>query len=249
MPSLPVDDKYIDEASSAYGLDPQLMRRIMHIESSGNPNAVTGSYKGLFQLSTPEFNATGVGGNIFDPVANTKAAAIKLRGISNRFSERYGRQPTPTDIYLLHQQGEGGFDAHYQNPARPAWQNMLSTGEGKQKGEAWAKKAIWGNIPNDLKKQYGSVENVTSQDFMNLWKSKVEGVPLGTVRQAQVNGITPASQTIVNNMSGGQPSPQQAKQVMNLFNKPMPEYDYMLPLKAQAQFKLVPVAGNPFEDV
>ena len=51
---------------------------------------------------------------------------------------------------------------------------MLSTGEGKQKGEVWAKKAIWGNIPNDIKKQYGSVDNVTSQDFMNIWKHKVE---------------------------------------------------------------------------
>lgn len=247
---LPTDD-YVDQYADEYGLDKNLMRRIMNIESSGNPNAKTGSYKGLFQLSDPEFNATGVGGNIYNPNDNAKAAAIKFRGESNRFSERYGRQPSATELYLMHQQGEAGFDAHFQNPTLPAWQNMLSTGEGKQKGEAWAKKAIWGNIPNDLKKQYGNVENVSSQDFMNLWKSKVEGVPLATVQQAQSNGVTPTSQTIANNMNAkqAQQNAQNFKQAMNLFNKPIPEYDYMLPVKAQQQFKLVPIAGNPFAKI
>ena len=248
MPSLPVDDGYIDQYANEYGLDPNYMRRIMKIESGGNPNAKTGSYKGLFQLSEPEFNITGAGGNIYNPSDNAKAAAIKFRSESNRFSERYGKQPTPTELYLMHQQGEAGFDAHFQNPTLPAWQNMLSTGEGKQKGEAWAKKAIWGNVPDDLKKQYGSVDNISSQDFMNLWKSKVEGVPLGTVQQAQANGVTPALQAIANNINTrqAQQNAQNFKQAMNLFNKPMPEYDYMLPIKAQQQFKLVPIAGNPF---
>jgi len=52
---------------------------------------------------------------------------------------------------------------------------MLATGEGQQKGEAWAKKAIWGNIPDSEKAKFGSVDNVTSRDFMALWKGKVEG--------------------------------------------------------------------------
>ncbi len=243
MPVLPTDD-YIDQTANEYGIDPSYMRRILKIESGGNPNAVTGSYKGLFQLSEPEFKRWGGTGNIYDPVANTKAAATKFRSETNYFKEKYGRQPSPTELYLIHQQGEGGFDAHLNNPTQPAWKSMLSTGEGKQKGEVWAKKAIWGNIPDDIKKQYGSVDNVTSQDFMNIWKHKVEGMPLGTVQQtAQTNNLTPASQTIVDNLNKLQGGSQQ---VMNLFKKPIPEYDYMAAPEAQAQYKLTPVDYDPF---
>jgi hypothetical protein len=48
--------------------------------------------------------------------------------------------------------------------------------EGGQKGEAWAKAAIWGNIPSNLKAQFGSVGNVTSAQLMGLWHQKLEGV-------------------------------------------------------------------------
>ena len=32
---------------------------------------------------------------------------------------------------------------------------MYSTAEGQRKGPGWAKLAIWGNVPNDLKAQFG----------------------------------------------------------------------------------------------
>jgi hypothetical protein len=165
---------YIDSAAAAWGVDPQLMRRIAHIESSGNPFARTGSYKGLFQLSDDEFNKYG-GGDIFSAADNSNAAARKLAAESSAFRQQYGRDPTATDIYLTHQQGQGGYAAHTSNPDQPAWRSMLSTGEGRQKGEAWAKKAIWGNVPDNLKAQYGSVDNITSQQFIDLWRNKVEG--------------------------------------------------------------------------
>src|SRR5436190_6719299 len=51
----------IDEAADMVGLDRSLMRAIAYIESSGNPKNVTGSYKGLFQLSASEFQKYGGG--------------------------------------------------------------------------------------------------------------------------------------------------------------------------------------------
>jgi hypothetical protein len=51
---------------------------------------------------------------------------------------------------------------------------MYQTGEGQQKGQGWAKRAIWGNVPDKDKKRFGSVDNITSKDFMNLWTSRVE---------------------------------------------------------------------------
>jgi hypothetical protein len=61
---------------------------------------------------------------------------------------------------------------------------MFKTGEGQQKGAGWAKKAIWGNVPDDMKSQFGSVDNVTSQDFLNLWQHKVERSPMNVAFHA-----------------------------------------------------------------
>jgi hypothetical protein len=171
---MPYDD-LIEKHANRVGVSSSWMKKIMRIESGGNASNVTGSYKGLFQLSDKEFKSHGGSGNILDPEQNIMAASNKLARDKLAFKERHGKDPSLTDLYMVHQQGEGGYAAHVANPDRPAWQNMLSTGEGKQKGEAWAKKAIWGNIPDQAKKQFGSVENVSSKDFVGLWGDKVEG--------------------------------------------------------------------------
>jgi hypothetical protein len=74
---------------------------------------------------------------------------------------------------------------HLQNPDQAAWKSMYMTGEGQQKGPDWARRAIWGNVPDADKRRFGSVENLTSRDFYNLWQNRVEGsgaggMPTGT---------------------------------------------------------------------
>jgi hypothetical protein len=161
--------------AAAAGIDPKLYARIVHIESGGNPNARTGSYHGLTQLSQSEFNRYG-GGNIYDPSDNLSAGAGKIAAESAAFKAKYGRDPTGTDIYMTHQQGEGGYGMHMAYPDRPAWQNMYMTGEGQEKGPDWARRAIWGNVPSNMRSQFpGGVENLTSRDFVNMWHDKVEG--------------------------------------------------------------------------
>lgn len=171
----------IDKAAAANGIDPAMMRRFAQIESSGAPGATTGSYKGLFQMSDAEFAKYG-GGNIWSAEDNANAAARKIKVEAAGFKAKYGRDPTATDLYMQHQQGVAGYAAHLANPNAPAWQNMLSTGEGQQKGEAWAKAAIWGNIPADIKAQFpGGVDTVTSAAFVNVWRRKVDGYASATV--------------------------------------------------------------------
>lgn len=170
------NDKFIEAEAKRVGLDPNVLRRYAQIESSGNPYASTGSYKGLFQLSNDEFAKNGGVGNIFDAEQNTRAAANSLRARADLFKQKYNREPTATELYLAHQQGDAGLAAHLANPDAPAWQNMLSTGEGRQKGAGWARAAIWGNIPTDVRKQFpGGVDTVTSRDFAAVWERKVEG--------------------------------------------------------------------------
>jgi hypothetical protein len=192
MPWDPSVENAIGGAAQRFGVDPKLLKTFATIESGGRPNARTGSYKGLFQLSDGEFGKFG-GGNIYDPAANANAAAQKLASESAKFRVKYGRDPAPNDLYIIHQQGEGGYAAHAGNPSAPAWQNMHSTAEGRQKGPGWAKQAIWGNVPSDVRAQYpGGVDSLTSQQFLDLWKAKVErlggGSPSTAVAQAQNTG-------------------------------------------------------------
>ena len=172
--SAPVNSA-IDTAAQRYGLDPAMLRTFARIESSGNPGpeSDTGKYKGLFQISEAEFRKLG-GTDIYDPVQNADVAAKKLAAEAVAFKNAVGRDATPFDLYMVHQQGIAGYPAHLANPNAPAWQNMLSTGEGQQKGPNWSKMAIWKNVPDDLKRKFGSVENVTSQQFVDMWRDKFQ---------------------------------------------------------------------------
>ena len=154
-------------------ITPELMNAIKKIESGGNPNARTGSYKGLYQLSDSEFKRLGGRGNIFDPQENTRIAGLKLQQEADQVAKKLGRDLTPGEIYLVHQQGVGGAYEHLSNPNRPAWQSMHATGEGRSKGEGWSRLAIWGNVPDKDKAKYGSVDNLTSGEFTKMWDARV----------------------------------------------------------------------------
>jgi len=186
----------IAAAAEKHGVDPALLATFARIESSGRPGAQTGSYKGLFQLSDSEFRKHGGEGDIFDAGANADAAAAKLKAETAEFQAKHGRAPTALDLYLVHQQGEAGYASHMARPDAPAWQNMASTGEGRQKGAGWAKQAIWGNIPDDVKKRFpDGVESVTSQDFIDIWGEKVARLGGGEASAAKLPSSTPDTYT------------------------------------------------------
>lgn len=164
--------RILARASKEHGIPFSTLRSFAEIESGFRPGARTGSYKGLFQLSTPEFKRGGGQGSIFNPEANTNAFANVLKRNMQAFEKTMGRPPTGWEAYLVHQQGVAGGPAHLKNPDKPAWVNMYNTPEGKQKGKSWARKAIWGNIPGQQKRRFGKVDNVMSSDFTNMWKQR-----------------------------------------------------------------------------
>lgn len=166
----------IETAAAKYGLDPNMLKVAASLESSGNPNkdSKSGEYKGLFQLSKSEFGMNG-GGDIHSAEDNANAFAKMTANRLPQLEQALGHSPSATEVYMAHQQGVGGLLAHLSNPNEPAWKAMLSTDEGQRKGADWAKKAVWGNLPDDVKKQFGSVENVRSADLFNLYDSKVRG--------------------------------------------------------------------------
>lgn len=164
-------NELIEKHALRAGVDPKEMRRTMAIESSGNANARSGSYKGLFQLSDREFKAHGGSGNIYDPEQNIMAAANKMAQDKREFRAKYDRDPTPLDTYMVHQQGAAGYNAHMANPSGTAWENIRPY----YANDAIAKEAIWNNLPASEKARKGSVDNVTSEDFVRSWADKVGG--------------------------------------------------------------------------
>lgn len=163
--------------ASRYGIAPADLARTVQIESGGNPRAVTGSYKGLTQISDAEFNKykTRPDASIWNAQDNLEAGAAKMQAEGNQFAKNFGRPPSGFDTYMIHQQGLAGYSHHLADPEAPAWQNMAATGEGKQKGDGWARRAIWDNIPDQYKASFGNVNNVTSRDFLAMWQQKWAG--------------------------------------------------------------------------
>lgn len=201
-------ERAIEIVAARRGISPDMLRTFIAIESGGRPGTQTGSYKGLMQLSNAEFAKHGGQGNIFDPMANLDAGAVKLGAEMADFERKFGRKPTGAELYMIHQQGWGGAQAHWANPDQPAWMSMYSTAEGRQKGEDWAKRAIWGNVPDDMKPKFGSVDQMTSRDFIDLWNGKYDrlgggsSAPTPEQRQGSINGGYGMSPTGVAGVAG-----------------------------------------------
>lgn len=162
----------IKRASDAFGLDFNFMKAVAKIESGFNPNQRTGSYIGLFQLSEYEFGKFGFG-QIRNPRDNAVAAAYKVITEGILFEWITHRKPDLSDLYLIHQQGWEGAAEHISQPDRIAWKSMCATSEGREKGERWCRRAIWGNTLPALKRQWKSVDNVTSKAFVGMWRARV----------------------------------------------------------------------------
>jgi len=163
----------IREAASLYGLDLAMMMSIAKVESDFNPRVATGSYKGLFQLSDYEFKKYG-DGSIWDARDNARAAAHMFLVHAEMFRWALGHYPDYAERYMVHQQGIQGAIEHYTHPERAAWQSMCATDEGLLKGEQWCRKCIWGNLLPQWKQTFGSVEKVSSGDFVSLWTGRID---------------------------------------------------------------------------
>ena len=166
----PVEE--IKRASDAFGLDFNFMKAVAKIESGFDPKQHTGSYIGLFQLSKYEFNKFG-SGQILDSRDNAIAAAYKVITEGILFEWVTHRKPTLSDLYLIHQQGWEGAAEHISQPNRIAWKSMCATGEGREKGEKWCRRAIWRNTLPAVKHAWKTVDKLTSEAFVGMWRERV----------------------------------------------------------------------------
>ena len=176
----------IERAAKAFGVDANFMKAVAKIESDFNPKERTGSYIGLFQLSKPEFSEYG-SGDILNPRDNAMGAAYKFVTEAALFEVITHKEPTFSDLYLIHQQGWEGAAEHISHPQQIAWKSMCATHEGSAKGERWCKRAIWGNTLPAVKREWKSVDRLTSGAFVAMWRDRVDTLyaryPVPTLRR------------------------------------------------------------------
>ncbi|WFU26640.1 transglycosylase [Bradyrhizobium sp. CB1717] len=185
----------IKRASDAFGLDFNFMKAVAKVESGFDPKQRTGSYIGLFQLSEYEFNKFG-SGQIRSPRDNAVAAAYKVITEGVLFEWVTHQKPTLSDLYLIHQQGWEGAAEHISQPDRIAWKSMCATGEGKEKGEKWCKRAIWRNTLPAVKQAWKSVDKLTSGAFVGMWRARIAELYskyMATAAAERVNQQPPSS--------------------------------------------------------
>jgi len=111
IPAGPVGDA-IYNAAQKWGMDPRVLGGIASIESSFQPTSNVNKptqYKGLFQIGHNEWSQYGGNGNIYNAADNADAAAHMLSDHANWFNQTYGRDASPAELYMMHQQGRGFF--------------------------------------------------------------------------------------------------------------------------------------------
>ena len=103
--------------------------------------------------------------------ANAFAFARMTADRIRRMSVRWGRPVEEFEIYMMHQQGESGWNHHVSNPSGVAWENFQRA-TGNTWSAAKAKRAIWGNMSQRMRSRFpGGVETVTSADFIREWRN------------------------------------------------------------------------------
>jgi len=194
----------IDAAASRYGVDPTALSVIAQLESGGNPAAQNpnSSAGGLFQFIDSTAQQYGLTDK-FDPYASADAGARLARDNASSLRRAIGREPTVGELYLAHQQGAGGASKLLANP-------------NKRAVDIVGRDAVILN---------GGNENMSAQDFANLWINKAQGV-LGGEGASTVVGQ--AGEDI---LADGNDARTLAQQLL-LQIGPQPEEDQVTPAEA-----------------
>jgi len=198
----------IRRKAEQYGVDPAMMTRIAQIESSLNPRADNGKYRGLYQFGQQEWKDWGKG-DIFDPEANVDAAARRMKNlVMPAIDQATEGKSDPHHYYLGWQQGVSGGPALIANPNQPAAETLAPFyGNGDpMAGLKMATSAVTRN---------GGGAGWTGKDFIEHWKGKYNGVPDMPPTQYVSGDAPPASGPAGGLLGGTPPEPNIDAEIAN----------------------------------
>ncbi len=177
-PTGPVYDQ-IGRAAAVHGATPaetNFLQREAYVESRGNPAAINGQSKGLFQFHDQTFASLG-GGNIHDVGDQTSAALRGTRQNATLLNEA-GVPVTDGNLYLMHQQGPAGGRALLTAPPDTNAVQALAPAYGGN--TAIATRAIVRN---------GGTPDMTAGQFTSMWQSKFGGGSIGAGQGAATSSV------------------------------------------------------------
>lgn len=160
----------IDPSSVSGTMQPDAYgNTLIQIESGGDPRASNGHNRGLGQFGPSEEKKYGLNNeNWTDPGAQAAAITAERQDINKGLTSALGRAPTDGEAYLAHQQGLAGATALLSNPNEPAWKAIRPY----YKSDDIAKKAIYGNIPDGNPLKDTPIDQISAQQFSNMWTSR-----------------------------------------------------------------------------
>lgn len=192
----PVDGR-IAAAAQRRGVDVDTALRIRQLENAtGDPHARPvrdgrrlSSAHGVFQITDGTWRGLGGGDR------NNVDRQIEL-GVENIARERdglkqaLGREPDGWEVYLAHQQGQGGARALLSSPNQNAIQVLTAVLERNNpgKGAQLARKAVLDN---------GGHADMTAGEFSGLWRTKY-----GATGTVEVPRVTPLDGLTENERAG-----------------------------------------------
>ncbi len=171
-----VEDRIIEAVNSTGRSDlvPYLVQ-LARKESNFDVNAENGSHRGLFQIE-----GAAEGASVEDQVGFILPRIDDSRAA---FKKAIGREPSSQELYLLHQQGNGGGTALLQNPNQLAV-DALARAYGGDRAKAAA--VITPNFPSaDLNTLTAAAFAKHVEDFFGTPDLKGLAVPRETVLRKQ----------------------------------------------------------------
>lgn len=170
-------------AQTGFNLHPRFVDTLIGIESSGNPRALSpsGRYRGLGQFSEDLEQLYGIT-DWTNPDQQRRAIALHATSNARALRQRLGRDPSPGELYLAHQQGVGGAAVLLANPNATAFDALMSLPYyGGNAG--LVRTAIENNLPSSMKRQW---RTISARDFANTWISRFNS----RIGVASVSGAT-----------------------------------------------------------
>lgn len=156
----------INNVASTRDVDPAYMTRLALVENGGKieGGSPLSSAQGPFQFLKGTAQQYGLA-NPNDPTASADAAARFTMDNRAALTKALGREPTPGELYLAHQQGAGGAIKLLQNPDAPV-ESVI--GAAAARNNAAAPGMTAGQFANKWTGKFGDIVQTVDPNQKNI---------------------------------------------------------------------------------
>jgi hypothetical protein len=179
IPSGSIDPRLssaISTASANSGIDPAYMTRLALVENGGKVEGGSplSSAQGPFQFLSGTAKQYGLS-NPNDPAASADAAARLTLDNKAALTSALGREPTPGELYLAHQQGPAGAIKLLQNPNAPV-ESVI--GAQAARNNAATPGMTAGQFANKWIGKFGDLVQTVDPAQKNIIDAQADGPPM-----------------------------------------------------------------------